>query len=67
MTPIQVNVLLTQMRWTLFILLPRLNPGTAGLAGVFLGFLIFYLVIPLIQAYWNLLPLTLTGMLPGQF
>lgn len=60
MPPILLTTLLTQMKWTLYLVEPRINIRIIGLAGILLGLLVFYLVIPLLRIWWHLLP----AMLP---
>lgn len=56
MPPFLLPTLLTQMKWTVYLLQSRINLRIAGLAGVILGLLVFYLVIPLLRIWWHLLP-----------
>ncbi len=60
MTPILLTTLLTQMKWTVYLVKPRVNLRIVGLAGVILGLLVFYLVLPLLRVWWHLVP----AMLP---
>jgi uncharacterized protein YjeT (DUF2065 family) len=62
MPPILFATLVTQMKWTVFLVLPKINLRIVGLAGVFLGIFVFYLVIPFIRIWWHLLPVILPGI-----
>lgn len=64
MTPIHFTTLLTQLKWTFYLVEPRINLRTAGLAGVLLGLFIFYLLIPLFRFWLHLHPGFLPGILP---
>lgn len=65
MPPILVTTLVTQMKWTVYLILPKMNPRIAGLAGVLVGIFVFYLLIPLIRIWWHLLPVFLPGISLG--
>jgi hypothetical protein len=53
------------MKWTVYLILPKMNPRIAGLAGVLVGIFVFYLLIPLIRIWWHLLPVFLPGISLG--
>ena len=49
MPPILYTTLLIQMKWTYYLLQPKLNRRMIGLAGIFLGLFVFYLVVPFVH------------------